>query len=77
MKRIYIILFIILGIHFSFAQEQTKVDENFPFSLLVRYFHYLNHGKEELKTESYCIWGCIFLMESEDETIKKIAIARL
>ena len=84
MKRIYIILFIILGIHFSFAQEETKVDENFPFSLLVRYFNYLNHGKEELKTypvlnqpESYCIWGCIFLMESEDETIKKIAIARL
>lgn len=84
MKKIYIILFTILGIHFSFAQEETKVDENFPFSLLTRYFNYLNHGKEELKSypvlnqsESYCIWGCIFLMESEDETIKKIAIARL
>lgn len=70
--------------NFFYTQEYEQVDDNFPLSLLTRHFENLNYGKDEfekfptLKQPAYyCIMGCIVLIDSNDETLKKVALARL
>ena len=77
-------IFIFFITQCSFAQTETKVDDNFPLSLLTREFENLNHGSELfekysiLKTKQLnSIIGCIYLLETKEEEIKKVAIARL
>jgi hypothetical protein len=84
MKSIKILIFILFTTQFSSAQTETKIDDNFPLSLLTRNFENLNHGSELfekypiLKTkELNSIIGCIYLLEMKEEEIRKVAIARL
>ena len=69
---------------FSFAQTETKVDENFSLSLLTREFETLNHGSELFekypfleRKQLYSIIGCIYLLEMKEEELKKVGIERL
>ncbi|WP_298396066.1 hypothetical protein [Flavobacterium sp.] len=84
MKYLKLTLIIFFTTQLSSAQTETEIDNNFPLSLLTRYFENLNHGSELfdrypiLKNEQYySIIGCIYLLEMKDEEIKKVAIARL
>ncbi|WP_298119599.1 hypothetical protein [Flavobacterium sp.] len=86
MKYLKLTLFIFFVIQLSSAQTENEIEieNNFPLSLLTRYFKNLNHGSELfdsypiLKNEQfYSIIGCIYLLEIKDEEIKKVAIARL
>ena len=68
----------------SSAQTEIEIDNNFPLSLLTRSFENLNHGSELFEQYSilknkhlYSIIGCIYLLEMEEEEMKKVAIARL
>jgi len=81
MKYLFISLLIS---QFCFTQTETKVDDNFPLSLLTRDFENLNHGSEMFekypilkRTELNSIIGCIYLLKLKEEDIKKVAIARL
>ena len=77
-------IFIFFLTQFSAAQTETKADENFAFSLLMKEFENLNHGSDLfekypiLKTkEINSIIGCIYLLNAKEDEIKKVAIARL
>lgn len=81
MKYVYILLLIS---QFCFAQTETKVDDNFPLSLLTRDFENLNHGSEMFekypilqRRELNSIIGCIYLLNLKEEDVKKVSIARL
>lgn len=83
MKKIYL-LFSVIYFNFFYTQKYEQVDDNYPLSLLFRHFKNLNHGKDEFEKfptlkqpEYYCIMGCIILIDSNDETLKKVALARL
>lgn len=84
MKNAFKFIFIFFFVQFSSAQTETQFDENYPYSLITKEFECLNHGSElfekypMLKTKVfYSIIGCIYLLNSKEEEIKKVAIARL
>lgn len=84
MKNIYSIILTIVIIHVSYAQANVDPQDNFPLSLLTKHFENLNHGNEEANQypllkqhESYSILGCMSLLSSENEIVKKVALARL
>lgn len=84
MKYLKLTLIVFFITQLSSGQTETEIDNNFPLSLLTRNFENLNHGSDLferypilIKKELCSIIGCIYLLEMEDEEIKKVAIARL
>lgn len=83
MKNFCTSIFILLSTFFSSAQTETKIEDDFPLSLLTRDF-ILNHGSElfdkypALKAkEFHSIIGCICLLYLREDEVKKAAIERL
>ena len=84
MNNVFKLTVILFYTTFCFSQTEENPDKNFPQSLMIRLFENLNHGSDKFdkypvlqEKNLYSIMGCIYLLESKEQEIEKIAIARL